>query len=64
MENDYMHKKVGMLQVSQLTTKVSIGNVMQITSGPKRGQKGKWDKNPPKDKGTLVEKKSQGVAKV
>jgi hypothetical protein len=40
--------------------KVSIGNKMQIASG----QNGKWDKNPPKDKGTLAEKKSQDVAKV
>jgi hypothetical protein len=64
MENDSMHKKVGMSQVSQLTTKVSIGSVVQITNGPKRGQMGKWDKNPLKDKGTLREKKTQDVAKV
>lgn len=64
MENDSMHKKVGMPQVSQLTMKVNIGCVMQIASGPKRSQKGKWDKNPPKDKRTLAEKKSQDVAKV
>jgi hypothetical protein len=44
--------------------KLSIGNEAQITSGPKRGQKRKWDKNPPKDKRTLVEKKPWDVAKV
>jgi hypothetical protein len=43
---------------------VNIGSVVQIVSGPKKGKKRKWDKNPPKDKGTLVEKKSQDVAKV
>ncbi len=45
-----MHKKVGTPQVSQLTMKVSIGNVAQTTSGLKRNHKKKWDKNPPKDK--------------
>jgi saccharopine dehydrogenase-like NADP-dependent oxidoreductase len=43
---------------------VNIGSVVQTASGPKRGNKGKWDKNPPKDKGTLVEKKPWDVAKV
>ncbi len=56
MEDDFMHKKVGTPQVSQLTMRVSIGNVAQTTSGPKRSHKRKWDKNPPKDKGTLIEK--------
>jgi len=51
-------------QASQPTTRVNIGSVVQIVSGPKKGKKRKWDKNPPKDKGTLVEKKSQDVAKV
>jgi hypothetical protein len=40
--------------------KVSIGSTTQIASGPKRGQKRKWDKNPLEEKGTLVEKKSIG----
>ncbi len=44
--------------------RVSIGSVAQIASGPKRGQKRKWDKNPPKDKRTPMEKKSWDVAKV
>ncbi len=56
MEDDTMHKKVGTLQVSQLTMRVSIGNTMQVASSPKRGQKRMWDKNPPKDKRTLEEK--------
>jgi len=50
MENDLMHMKVGMPLVSQFTTRVSIGSATQTTSGPKRGQKRKQDKNPPKDK--------------
>jgi hypothetical protein len=50
MENDLMHMKVGMPLVSQFTTRVNIGSVTQTTSGPKRGQKRKRDKNPPKDK--------------
>jgi len=29
---------------------VNIGSAVQIANGPKRGQKKKWDKNPPKDK--------------
>lgn len=40
MEDDSMHKKVGMPQASQLIMKVSIGSVMKTTSGPK-GQKRK-----------------------
>ncbi len=59
-----MHKKVGTLQVLQLTMRMSIGNTMQIASGPKRGQKRMWDKNPPKDKRTLEEKKTQNITKV
>jgi hypothetical protein len=43
---------------------VNIGNATQITSGLKRGQKRKWDNNPPKDKGTSMEKKSPDVTKV
>jgi hypothetical protein len=38
MENDSMHKKASMSQVSQFTMKVSIGSMVQIASGPKRGQ--------------------------
>jgi hypothetical protein len=64
MEDDSMHKKVRTLQVLQLTMRVSIGSTTQITSGPKRGQKRIWDKNPPKDKKTLEEKKPQNVTKV
>ncbi len=43
---------------------MSIGSVKQASNGPKRGQKKMWDKNPPKDKGTPIEKKSQDVAKI
>jgi hypothetical protein len=32
-------KKIGMPQASQLTTKVNIGSVTHITSGPKKGSK-------------------------
>jgi hypothetical protein len=52
------------MQALQLIMRVSIGSVAQIASGPKRGQKRKWDKNPPKDKRTPMEKKSWDVAKV
>jgi hypothetical protein len=52
MEDDSVHKKVGMLQVSQLMMRVNIGNATHIASGSKRAQKTKWDKNPLKDKGT------------
>jgi hypothetical protein len=44
--------------------RVNIRSAAQITSGPKRGQKNKWDKNPPKDKGTLVENMPRDVDKV
>jgi hypothetical protein len=44
-------------QVSQLTTRVNIRSVAQAVSCPMRGQKKKWDKNPPKNKGILAEKK-------
>jgi hypothetical protein len=64
MEDDSMHKKVGTPQVSQLTMKVNIESVVQTANGPKRGQKKKWDKNPPKDKGTMMEKKPRDVDKV
>ncbi len=64
MEDGTMHKKVGTLQVSQLIMRVSIGNTLQVASNPKRGQKKMWDKNPPKDKRTLEEKKPQNIAKV
>jgi hypothetical protein len=52
-----------MPQASQLTMKVNIGSVVKIASGPK-GQKRKWDKNPPIDKGTLVKKNLWDVTKV
>jgi hypothetical protein len=63
MEDDSMHKKAVMLLVSQLNTKVSIKSVTWVASGPKRGQKMKWDKSPPKDKEALA-KKSRDVSKV
>jgi hypothetical protein len=44
--------------------RLNIGNVAWVTSGLKRGQKRKWDKNLPKDKGTLAKKKPWDVAKV
>jgi hypothetical protein len=44
--------------------KVSIESVAQAASGPKRSQKRKLVKNPPKDKGTLVGKKLRDYAKV
>jgi len=37
MEDDSMHKNVGMPLVSQFTMKVNIKNVMQAAIGPKRG---------------------------
>ncbi len=64
MEDDSMHKKVVTPLVSQFITRVSIINVAWATSSPKRGQKKKWDKNPPKDKGDLTNKKPHDVAKV
>ncbi len=64
MQDDSMYKKIGTPQALQLTTKVSIRSISHITSGPKKGQKRKWDKNPPRDKGTRVEKKLWDVAKV
>jgi hypothetical protein len=64
MEDDSVHKKVGMPLISHLTTRVNIESTTQVTSGPKRGQKKKWDKNMPKDKGTLTKKKLRDVAKV
>jgi hypothetical protein len=57
MEYDSMRRKAGMPLVLQLNKKVNIGNITQIASGLKRGQKRKWDKNPPKEKKTLVESK-------
>jgi hypothetical protein len=44
--------------------KENIGSVAQTTSGPKRGQKRKWDKNMPKDKGTPTKNKPKDVVKV
>jgi hypothetical protein len=37
--------------------RVNIESATQIASDLKRGQKKKWDKNPPKDKGIPMEKK-------
>jgi hypothetical protein len=37
MEDDSMHKNVGMPLISQFTMKVNIENAMQATNGPKRG---------------------------
>jgi hypothetical protein len=59
MEDDSMHKKVGTPHASQLIMKVNIGSAVKTASDPK-GQKRKWDKNPPKDKGTLTKKKTVG----
>jgi hypothetical protein len=59
-----MHKKAKMPLVTQLTIKVNIKSVAQTASGLKKGQKRKWDKNPPKDKGISVEKKLRDVTKV
>jgi coenzyme F420-reducing hydrogenase gamma subunit len=58
IEDDSMHKKVGMLQVSQLIMKMSIRNVVQTTNGLRRGQKRKWDKTPPKDNMILAKKEA------
>jgi len=44
--------------------KVNIENATQTTSGPKRGQKRKWDKNLPKDKRIPTKKKPWDVDKV
>jgi hypothetical protein len=44
-------------RVSQLTMKVNIISVAQVVSCPMRGQKRKWDKNPPKNKGIIAKKK-------
>jgi hypothetical protein len=63
MESFSMHKKLGMPQASQLTVKMNNGIAMKTTSGPK-SQKRKWDKNPPKDKGTPAEKIPWDVTKV
>jgi len=43
--------------------RVNIGSAPQAISGTKRGQKRKWDKNPPKNKGISVEK-PKNVTKV
>jgi len=43
---------------------VSIENVTQAASNLKRGQKRKWNKNPPKDKGAPMKKKLRDVEKV
>ncbi len=64
MEDDSVHNIAGMPLISHLTTRVSIKSATQATSGPKRGQKRKWDKSMCKDKGTLAEKKLRDVAKV
>jgi hypothetical protein len=64
MEDDSMHKKAVTMLVSQFITRVSIGSVTRATNSPKRGQKRKWDKNPPKEKGAPMKKKSRDVAKV
>jgi hypothetical protein len=57
MEDDSMHKKARMPLISQLTTMVNIKSATQATSGLKRGQKRKRDKNPPKDNETPIKKK-------
>jgi hypothetical protein len=44
--------------------RVSIESATQIASDLKRGQKRKWDKNRPKDKGIPTEKKPWDDAKV
>jgi hypothetical protein len=59
MEDDSMHKKVRTLQVSQLMVRVNIGSATYIANGPKRAQKTKCNKNPPKDKG-IPTKKTMG----
>ncbi len=64
MEDDSMHKKSIMPLVSQFNMKVNIKIATQTASGPKRSQQKKWDKNPAKDKGTLVEKKLRDIARV
>ncbi len=64
MEDDSMHKKVRMPLLSQFNTRVNIISATQIACGPERGQKKKWDKNPPKDKGILAKKKPYDVAKI
>ncbi len=51
-----MHIKADTSQVLQLIMRMSIRKVAQTTSGSKKGQKKKWDKNPPNDKETLTEK--------
>ncbi len=59
-----MHKKAITQLISQLITRVSIESVARVASSLKRGQKRKWDKNPPKDKAVLTKKKLWDVAKV
>jgi hypothetical protein len=63
MEDDSMHKKARTSLVTQLTTKVSIKSATQIASGPKRSQKRKWDKNPPKDKRIMVKRSCEMLLK-
>ncbi len=53
-----------MLQVSQLTMRMNIRSATHTTNGPRRGQNKKWNKNPPKDKRTLVKKQLWDVAKI
>lgn len=60
MEDDSMHKKVGMPLVMQLATVVNIESVAQTTSGPKRGQKGSGIRTHPRTK-ELQQKRSCGM---
>jgi hypothetical protein len=55
-----MCSKARMPLLSQLNTRVisKVQNKLQVAW--KRGQKEKWDKNPPKDKGILAKKKAAG----
>jgi hypothetical protein len=44
--------------------RVNIESTTHIANGPKRAQKIKWNKNPPKDKWTPMKKKPWDVTKV
>jgi hypothetical protein len=62
MEDDSMHRKMGTMQILQLT-KVSAESIVQTMCGFKGSQKRKWEKKPPKDN-LGCPQKTNHVAKV
>lgn len=57
MEDDSMHRKVGIVQTLQ-PTKVSVESTVQTMNGFKGGQKRKQEKKPPKNNLGHTQKKT------